>query len=189
MQEKGWERGRDDEELLEYALHPTQYEDFKSGKAKENFLADLEKRKAAKAAPATSQQAQTVAAPHHAPRTMLIDVDGVKYRVKVAYEDQENAGEEALQQPSQASTPVESVDPSTFEDITSPLEGKLFLTKDPGQQPIRVGDMIKEGDTVAYIESMKVINAVTADKTGKVMEVVGQHGSDIEEDDVIFRIS
>lgn len=42
MAEKGWETGQDDEELFEYAMHPAQYEAYKSGKAKADFLADVE---------------------------------------------------------------------------------------------------------------------------------------------------
>ena len=34
---EGWEEGLDQEELMEYAMHPQQYEDFKSGKAKQKF--------------------------------------------------------------------------------------------------------------------------------------------------------
>ena len=48
--------------------------------------------------------------------------------------------------------------------------------------------MIHEGDTVAYIESMKVINAIAADKSGKIVEIMAKHGEDIEEDDVMFKI-
>ena len=48
MEEKGWERGQDDEELYELAMHPEQYRNYKSGQAKKNFLADLEKAKIAK---------------------------------------------------------------------------------------------------------------------------------------------
>ncbi|MCF0192158.1 MAG: oxaloacetate decarboxylase, partial [Prevotella sp.] len=39
MEENGWERGQDDEELYELAMHPEQYRNYKSGKAKENFEA------------------------------------------------------------------------------------------------------------------------------------------------------
>ena len=46
MKENKWELGEDDEELFEYAMHPAQYEAYKSGKAKEDFLADVEKRRA-----------------------------------------------------------------------------------------------------------------------------------------------
>ena len=50
MKENGWDCGQDDEELFELAMHPEQYRNFKSGQAKKNFLADLEKMKAEKMA-------------------------------------------------------------------------------------------------------------------------------------------
>ena len=52
MEQNGWERGQDDEELFELAMHPTQYRDYKSGIAKERFEADLAKAKEAKSAAA-----------------------------------------------------------------------------------------------------------------------------------------
>jgi pyruvate carboxylase subunit B len=45
MDENGWEYGQDDEELFELAMHPEQYRNYKSGQAKKNFLADLQKQK------------------------------------------------------------------------------------------------------------------------------------------------
>ncbi len=48
MDENGWEYGEDDEELFELAMHPEQYRNYKSGQAKKNFLADLQKAKEAK---------------------------------------------------------------------------------------------------------------------------------------------
>jgi len=45
MDENGWEYGQDDEELWELAMHPEQYRNYKSGQAKKNFLADLQKAK------------------------------------------------------------------------------------------------------------------------------------------------
>ena len=48
MDENGWEYGQDDEELFELAMHPEQYRNYKSGQAKKNFLADLQKLKDAK---------------------------------------------------------------------------------------------------------------------------------------------
>ena len=49
MDKNGWDYGKDDEELFELAMHPEQYRNYKSGQAKKNFLADLEKAKVAKA--------------------------------------------------------------------------------------------------------------------------------------------
>ena len=48
MDENGWEYGLDNEELFELAMHPEQYRNYKSGQAKKNFLADLQKAKDAK---------------------------------------------------------------------------------------------------------------------------------------------
>ena len=48
MDQNGWEYGPDDEELFELAMHPEQYRNYKSGQAKKNFLADLQKAKDAK---------------------------------------------------------------------------------------------------------------------------------------------
>ncbi|MBO4826485.1 MAG: biotin/lipoyl-binding protein [Prevotella sp.] len=48
MDENGWEYGPDDEELYELAMHPEQYRNFKSGQAKKNMLADLQKAKDAR---------------------------------------------------------------------------------------------------------------------------------------------
>ena len=45
MDENGWEYGKDDEELFELAMHPEQYRNYKSGQAKKNMLADLQKAK------------------------------------------------------------------------------------------------------------------------------------------------
>ncbi len=45
MDANGWEYGQDDEELFELAMHPEQYRNYKSGQAKKNFLADLQKAK------------------------------------------------------------------------------------------------------------------------------------------------
>ena len=45
MEEKGWDVGEDEEELFEYAMHPTQYIDYKSGAAKKNFERELEAKK------------------------------------------------------------------------------------------------------------------------------------------------
>ena len=52
MEENGWERGEDDEELFELAMHDRQYRDYKSGLAKKRFeqeLADAKDKEMVKA--------------------------------------------------------------------------------------------------------------------------------------------
>ena len=49
MKENGWNEGEDQEELFEFAMHESQYRDYKSGAAKKRFLEDLQKAKDAQA--------------------------------------------------------------------------------------------------------------------------------------------
>ena len=63
MEENGWDRGEDDEELFELAMHDRQYRDYKSGIAKERFnkeVAQLRAEKNAASAPAKSGSAPVV---------------------------------------------------------------------------------------------------------------------------------
>ena len=75
MEELGWDRGQDDEELFELAMHPEQYRAYKSGKAKADFEKDLAERKAKKNAPAASEM----------PKQIKVSVNGQTYEVNIAY--------------------------------------------------------------------------------------------------------
>ncbi len=187
MDEKGWDYGQDDEELLEYAMHPPQYEDFKSGKAKEKFSADLAKRRAdAGKIPAAAAGVPMMMSGQ--PKELNIDVNGESYRVKVSYgNDSGVASSSSNNTQKGAAAPTASISESTAE-IIAPLEGKFLLTKDNSESPVKVGDVIKPGDVIGYIESMKVYNAITADKGGTVVEIAAISGEDIEEEDVILRL-
>ena len=75
MDENGWDYGQDDEELFELAMHPEQYRNFKSGQAKKNFLADLQKAKEARMS--KSINPEVLAAFKHAKADAVVSpVDG-----------------------------------------------------------------------------------------------------------------
>ena len=189
MKEKGWDKGQDDEELMQYAMHPNNYEEYKSGKAKAKFLEDLEARKAAKN-PKTQvavPTAPTETAGNAQPQVMNVDVNGQSYKVTLSWGDTPTAAHPTPKS-SEAPAPQAPVANTQTRDILAPLEGKFFLTKDSTEKPLKVGDSIEKGTVVGYIESMKVINSVTAEFSGTVAEIVARHGEEIEEDDVIMRI-
>ncbi len=170
MQEKGWELGQDDEELFEYAMHPSQYEAFKSGKAKADFTADLEKRKAEK------NKVSGVA-----PDVITVSVNGESYKVNIAYGDVP-----AQTKTSQStSAPIVSGD---VKEVQAPLEGKFFLSKSTGDTEVKVGDIVKEGDVVCYIEAMKTYNAIRSEFDGKVLEICVRPGDSVFEEDVLIKI-
>ena len=177
MDEKGWDYGPDDEELFEYAMHPKQYEEFRSGKAKEKFLITLEEKKAEKLATSNGSTVK--------PETLKVELDGEVFNVKIKWnsDDQKDEPGEAAQLaiPPSASN-------GKYETIATPLEGTFYLTRESTERGIKIGDKIKEGDTVAYIESMKVMNAIVAEKSGTVQEILVNNGDEVEEDDVIIKL-
>ncbi len=172
MEEKGWELGEDNEELFEYSMHPSQYEAYKSGKAKADFEADLANRKSEKNAP-KGQGAM--------PDSITVNVNGQNYKVEIAYGDDVPASTASTNAPSQ-------IQAGEGVDVIAPLEGKFFLTKDNSEAPKKVGDAVKEGDVIAYIEAMKTYNAIRADRDGVIAAILVNAGDTVEEDDVIMKI-
>ena len=195
MNEKQWETGEDDEELFEYAMHPAQYEAYRSGKAKVEFKADVAKRKAEKqtvAQPAVSAPATpasvTMAMPT-TPQVMTVDVNGQAYKVTVAFGDTANTATLAETPAAPAATPAPAAAPAgTGKEVLSPLEGKFFLVKGASDTPVKVGDVVKEGDVLCYVEAMKTYNAVRAEFGGTVTAICLASGDAVSEDDVLMTI-
>ncbi len=191
MKENGWDAGTEDEELLEFAMHPQQYKDFKSGEAKIKFKLDLAKRKhnsSAQIAESTASIVSTINPAHNAPKALDIEVNGQKYHVKISYPGENNTAVNTDIDPTNTETPSVTVSEYDSKFVLAPLEGKFFLTKETSEKGIKVGDQIQKGETVAYVEAMKVINAITADDSGTIAEIIVNHGDEIEEDDQLIRI-
>ncbi|MFV0593733.1 MAG: biotin/lipoyl-containing protein [Draconibacterium sp.] len=189
MKENNWDLGQDNEELMELAMHPEQYRAYKSGKAKTDFETDLVAKKAAAEAKPEKTKAP---AGKYEPKSMIIDINGEKFNVGVSYDNIANeipvngngngAGKAA---PLSREAPVTT---ATVFEVLSPLEGKFMLTKDTTETPLKVGDKVKEGDLVCYIESMKTYNAIVAEKDGKVVGIMKSNGDSVEEDDVLVQL-
>ena len=167
MKSKNWDFGQDDEELLEYSLHKTQYLDFKSGDAKKKIAEDIKLKKQSKIASKDEPSKKM---------TKIVKVNEVSYEVDYILD---TAKKESI------------LDKKIVkgQKIISPIEGRVFFTKDPDENPVKVGDKINKGDVICYIESMKVINAIKSDYSGKIMQVCFNDGDDIYDDDILFIIN
>jgi acetyl-CoA carboxylase biotin carboxyl carrier protein len=65
--------------------------------------------------------------------------------------------------------------------IVAPLVGTFYRSSQPGAKPfVEVGDVVDEGQTVAIVEAMKLMNHVSADQAGKVDEIVVTDGDWVE---------
>ena len=191
MNEKHWEVGEDDEELFEYAMHPAQYEAYRSGKAKVEFKADVAKRRAEKAnANKPASEPVKLQMPKE-PQVLTVDVNGQAYRVTVAFGD-----DKAAPAPAPAPAPVPAAPQAApapqaagaGKEVLSPLEGKFFLTKGSSDTPLKVGDTVKQGDILCYVEAMKTYNAVRSEFDGTITAICLSPGDTVSEDDVLMTI-
>ncbi|MDO4194796.1 MAG: biotin/lipoyl-containing protein [Prevotellaceae bacterium] len=169
MSQKGWPLGEDDEELFEYAMHPSQYEAFKSGKAKDDFEQDLARRKEEKLMPKATQK----------PESIMVTVNGQSYKVNIAYDIQ-------VKDPETVTSAAMGV--MGGKELTAPLEGKFFLVNGAGETPKKVGDKVEVGDVVCYIEAMKTYNAIKTDVAGVITSIGFKPGDSVYEDDVLMTI-
>src|SRR3954469_16525281 len=73
---------------------------------------------------------------------------------------------------------AEAAHPGT---VTSPMVGTVYLLPEPGAAPfVRVGDQVKEGQTLLIIEAMKVMNSIRAPRAGRVAQVFAVNAAPVE---------
>ena len=159
-------------------MHPSQYEAYKSGKAKKDFEADLQKRREAAATPANANNTTAQ------PSTLTVTVNGQSYKVDIAYGEPSATAEATA-------TPATAQPAATGEGEAIPalLEGKFYRVKNAEETPKKPGDTVKAGDIIGYIEAMKTYNAIRAEFDGIITAILVNSGDAVEEDDIIMKIA
>lgn len=70
---------------------------------------------------------------------------------------------------------------SGLRPVTAPVVGTFYAAPSPGAEPfVRVGDHVERGQNVAIVEAMKLMNHVTADWPGEVVEIPVADGEAVE---------
>jgi len=65
--------------------------------------------------------------------------------------------------------------------ITSPMVGTAYTASEPESPPfVKVGDKIREGQTLIIVEAMKTMNPVLALRDGTVKEILVENGDPVE---------
>ncbi len=65
--------------------------------------------------------------------------------------------------------------------VTSPMVGTVYAAPQPGAPPfIKVGDSVKEGDTLLIVEAMKTMNPIAAPRAGKIIEICVHDAQPVE---------
>jgi len=65
--------------------------------------------------------------------------------------------------------------------VVAPLVGTFYRAAQPGAKPfVEEGDVVDEGQTVAIVEAMKLMNQVKAEQGGRVAQIVCSDGDWVE---------
>ena len=87
-----------------------------------------------------------------------------------------------------AQAPAATPEPKGTE-VTAPMVGVFYAAPAPGDEPfVRVGSKVKAGETLCIIEAMKVLNEVTAEADGEVLEICVADGDLVEFGGCLMRI-
>ena len=73
--------------------------------------------------------------------------------------------------------------------VKSPLVGTFYAAPAEDAEPfVKVGDSVKEGQVLAIVEAMKLMNEIESDFTGIVAEILVENGEAVEYGQPLFVI-
>lgn len=100
---------------------------------------------------------------------------------------QSNAMEKAAE--SEEKTIVLKPEENDIELIKSPIVGMYYSSPGPDEEAFAgVGKKINKGDVLCIIEAMKLMNEVTSDIDGQIVEILVENGSIVEYGQPLFKV-
>lgn len=89
--------------------------------------------------------------------------------------------------PAEAAAPA---GPDLKNAVKSPMVGTCYLAPEPGAANfVSVGASVKEGDTLLIVEAMKVMNPITAPRSGTISAIMVENAQPVEFDQPLVVIS
>lgn len=85
--------------------------------------------------------------------------------------------------PAPAPAPADDapMDMSHATAVRAPMVGVFYAAPSPGAEPfVHVGSKVKKGETLCVIEAMKVMNEVTAEADGEIVDICVKDGDLVE---------
>ena len=75
----------------------------------------------------------------------------------------------------------EALDMAHTTAVRAPMVGVFYAAPAPGAEPfVHVGSKVKKGETLCVIEAMKVMNEVTAEADGEIVDICVHDGDLVE---------
>ncbi|MDD3244189.1 MAG: acetyl-CoA carboxylase biotin carboxyl carrier protein [Eubacteriales bacterium] len=81
------------------------------------------------------------------------------------------------------------MDFNAIHTVTSPMVGVFYAAVSPEKPPfVQVGSKVKKGDVLCIIEAMKLMNEITCDRDGEVVDICAGNGDVVEYGQTLFKI-
>ena len=113
-----------------------------------------------------------------------IEIEKAGLRVRVARQMQMVAAQFAPAAAGAGSGPIaaKTSDVSSHPGlVASPMVGTAYVAPSPESPPfVKIGDMIKEGQTLLIIEAMKTMNQIPAPRSGRITQIIISDGQPVE---------
>jgi acetyl-CoA carboxylase biotin carboxyl carrier protein len=119
-----------------------------------------------------------------------LEVEDGETRIKIDCSANVSAPIQNVSHPSATHESLElsSTYSSVSHTIRSPLIGVCYTADSPDAKPfVRVGSKVKRGDVLCIIETMKLMNEVTAEQDCEIVEINIVNGEIVEFGQVLFR--
>lgn len=98
-------------------------------------------------------------------------------------------GEGALEKSAQDSSLSGAQEKSGGQVVKSPLVGTFYAApSEDADTYVKVGDPVKEGQVLAIVEAMKLMNEIESDYTGTIAEILVENGQAVEYGQPLFVI-
>ena len=89
----------------------------------------------------------------------------------------------------QPEAPAASVQNENVKEIKAPMVGVFYASSAPDADPyVTVGSRVKKGQVICIIEAMKLMNEVTAEHEGEVVEICVENGQIVEYGQTLFKL-
>lgn len=73
--------------------------------------------------------------------------------------------------------------------VLSPMVGVFYASPSPSDPPfVTVGSKVKKGDVLCIIEAMKLMNEITAEEDGEIIDICAANGSVVEYGQILFKL-
>ncbi len=71
--------------------------------------------------------------------------------------------------------------------VKTPIVGVFYSSPSPEEKPyVQVGDAVKKGDVLCIVEAMKLMNEITAEQDGEIVEICVKDGDLVEYGQTLF---